>query len=386
VDYSKAKYYGSVYQHSAAEWGGIEHIERLAILEEGLNGIKGTFFGLKELSIPKKLKTQDYIDFALKVHQLHAYLISDTVLEAFCTTADSQFAIWKKFDSGMEKATTESDLPPIENLNINELPGKQTTTGEKKPQSTRPQRLQKGPPPNYVPAPDTPGAIRVLPQKETPAKDRKYSKADAANIKAGNGDILQGPRTVAPRQTNFANVWKDLHKENLKTIGTNMKAFMKSISEAIEKAPDYKKVIEDPAVRANVEKIKNFEVTFPDMVSKKSKTLTEPTILGTQYPAAPVAKADARPNTPEARPSSSRFQDPQTPGGGPSGSTPQDTPSGPNKLKKLPPALKKQQKLEQKQQKEAELAQKQQKKPKGSKRDWLSKRGWVWRIGAMMVG
>lgn len=376
-----------MYQHSAAEWGGIKHLERLAILGQGLNSIKGTFFGLKQPAIPEKLKTQDYIDQALEVHQLHAYLIRDTVLEAFCTTADSQFAIWNKFDQGMTKATKEhadGDLPRIENLNINEPPGKQTTAaaeGEKKQRPTRPQRPQKGPPPKYVSEPDTPGAIPVPPQKETPAKDRKYSKADAVNVKAGNGDISQGPRRVAPRLTNFANVWKDLHKDNLKTLGTNMKAFMKNILKAIENAPDYKKAIEDPAVKANVEKIRDFEVTFPDMVSKKSKTLTEPAFLGTQYPAVPALKADARPHTPEAGLSSSNFQDPRTPGGGPSGSTPQDTPSRPKKLTKLHPDEKRRLKDEERQRKEA------QKKPKGSKRNWLSKRGsWMWWRRCTLVG
>lgn len=98
-------YFGSLYQYLIAELGSNEHLDRLAVLDSRLNGLKKTLWAMHSLknSTPAMLK------------QLDQYHVAEAA--AWCKTANGMINVLKSFREG-RLAAPEDPSTAFSDLNI----------------------------------------------------------------------------------------------------------------------------------------------------------------------------------------------------------------------------------------------------------------------------
>ena len=347
VDYTKPAYVGSLLQHTQGELGGVEHEDRLAMIGGNLNLLKGRFFGRNTLNVPvigekREKNTELYQELGFEMMQLHAILSLEKSIAGFCGAADAQYAIFNRLDEDMKKAATTTPGTPAplgpfaaddisDKLNKLKIGGTKdaktpgTTkqppvappitpdvpkTPVKKPDS-RPQRNR---PTNNAIKPPSPGsssdsssAGKAPSDNETPMKDRKFSKGDkvpAVAVGKDKGDVNQGPRTVAARETRWGHEWQKYNKERLNELEERMKEYKKDVLKGKTMATDASKTKSNAKVQEKWDLIAKFSITFPKKVAEKCKTWTEAPTAGTKEPlkvessSSQKKDANSRPNQP----------------------------------------------------------------------------------------
>jgi len=302
LDFTKDIYKGSLMQHLSLELGSVQRLDRLAVLEKGVNGKKGVFMRGVKLNVENALKDSEKeklkpIDTAFQAMQIDAYMLNE--MDSFCASVDGIYDILKKFDADMKK---KAGMPPdLTGLTLDDKPkprpagqpSSPTTPGAKtyadavktpKKDTTQPSRRNS----------KTKRADAQVPQKRpqrgdrvdysgsqpvepTPEKERqKDPNVDPNAGRKNNPAQVRGPAKVAAVRSDLANRWKMfLQMHFSENTVKNMNAFYKDIAAtaggANAPAGDKKKWDE----------VAVFKATWYDKAVKTCKTFTSPVNIDT---------------------------------------------------------------------------------------------------------
>jgi len=287
------------------EFGSVLHLDRLAVVAAGINGIKGTVFGDNAKKITSIPKGSTSLEYAFEATRVDSYLVKE--MDGFCGTIDGIYKVLQGFDKDMEKAVDGDDLPGlVQGLKIHDEDtqstkpptessgSKQSVVDQKKPAKF--QRDEKSRGKNEggtdfvttgienLSRSDDPVLISSRLRKRKPvggSSEHSETTTESTlttegastgseynpNPKAPSGELLRGSWKGKASATDLSGSWAGFLTNHLPKVASQISALITSLV-AAEMA---KATAED---KKKWEKLGSWKPTFVDVAKRECKTFT----------------------------------------------------------------------------------------------------------------